>query len=445
MYQFIESLSAEVIAENPYLLHIGSSAACLIGDIEKHSFYMRMMHEKMLEVITRYPDLAEPFKIHFFCDLGVSIREYRKWQKEELLSEKITGRCGSATMGIPFYHRSIRDHSEYYELREEDLKLTEETLGVVLGNDFKVIKQALIAGIHYERGNLLDAMRHALLGHMACDENMHPETLFCINIIVALILYVMGADNSADKIMAETDIFIREKARSLYPNFKAVQAWYALRAGNVDFAKEWLALYAGNAERPHLPFYQIGRHFATLRAYIALKDFPAAIALGKRLQTLTVDYKRPLDQIECGLLLAIALWHNGDKSKAVKQIEQALRIAEPYGFVQLFINEGREILPLLWKVQTSVKGGLKQFADEVIDKICEKYNLKPDPEKPPSLSPMRRKMLDYLNKEMSYNEIAKETGIAHATVKRHVHDLYKKLGVNSAEEAIIKAKMLELL
>jgi ATP/maltotriose-dependent transcriptional regulator MalT len=58
---------------------------------------------------------------------------------------------------------------------------------------------------------------------------------------------------------------------------------------------------------------------------------------------------------------------------------------------------------------------------------------------------MRRKMLEYLNKGMSYNEIADKTGIARGTVKRHILLLYKQLGVNSGEEAVIKAKMLGLL
>jgi ATP/maltotriose-dependent transcriptional regulator MalT len=46
---------------------------------------------------------------------------------------------------------------------------------------------------------------------------------------------------------------------------------------------------------------------------------------------------------------------------------------------------------------------------------------------------------------MSYNEIAGKTGIVRGTVKRHILLLYKQLGVNSGEEAVIKAKMLGLL
>ena len=58
---------------------------------------------------------------------------------------------------------------------------------------------------------------------------------------------------------------------------------------------------------------------------------------------------------------------------------------------------------------------------------------------------MRLKMLECLNKGMSYREIAAETGLKHGPVKTHVLLMYKQLGVNNAEDAVVKAKILGLL
>ena len=170
-------------------------------------------------------------------------------------------------------------------------------------------------------------------------------------------LYAMGASQEADGIMERTGDFIERKAQFLRPNFKALQTERAIGEGNTDAAREWLTVYANRSSR--LPFYQLCRHFATLRSYIAVKEYAAA-AFGMWLQILAVEYRRPLDHIESGLLTAIALWHNGEKNKSV-------------------------------------------------------------------------------------NEIADAAGLGRGTVKSHVLLAYKRLGVHSAQEAVVKAKMLGLL
>jgi LuxR family maltose regulon positive regulatory protein len=311
------------------------------------------------------------------------------------------------------------------------------------------MERALFAGIYYERGQLMDAVHHALIGKEACLEGIHPETRFSANMILAAILYAMGDFRDAGNVMAQTEVFIGEKARFLYPNFKALQTQRVIRSDNKEAAQkqaqDWLAVYANSAQR--LPFYQICRHFTSLRSYIALEDYKAAVDFGRRIQQLAADYKRPLDRIESTILTAIALWEKGDKYNAASEMEQALLIAKPYGFIQLFINEGKEILPLLWMIRkkTDIDSQLAQLIDTLTHRISGFDEERKEPEQAPHLSVMRRKMLEYLNKGMSYNEIADETGIVRGTVKRHILLLYKQLGVNSGEEAVIKAKMLGLL
>jgi len=291
----------------------------------------------------------------------------------------------------------------------------------------------------------MEAAHHALIGHRACEDDMHPETVFCAQMILSAVLYAMGASLEANRLMDEMGHLIERKARLLRPNFKAMQAERAIRNGNAEAASEWLAVYANRSSR--LPFYQISRHFATLRSLLALKDYPAAIMFGSRLHTLAAEYKRPLDQIESGLLTAIALWHSGEKNKTVKQLEQAVHVAMPYGFTQLFINEGKEALPLLWELRKSANKavGFMPFVDRLLDTIYRKHNLKSAEEIVPRLSEQQRVMLTYLSKGMSYNEIADAAGLGRGTVKSHVLLVYKRLGVCNAQEAVLKAKMLGML
>jgi len=448
--RYVKDLPAEFIAENPYLIYKLITTAYHNGDINEYMRYANILNERQAEIAAKYPALFQTFSLSGVINPHVPLKEHakellKKIEQMPKIAANTNTNIGTMTQNLPFFHRSLRDLSECYELKAEDLELYKAAIGVLMSEDYDVMEQALFAGIHYERGQLMDAARHALIGKKTCGEGTHPEIHFSANMILTAVLYAMGDFRDAGKIMAQTKDYIEKKARFLYPNFKALQTERVIRLGDITAAKEWLAVYANSAER--LPFYQICRHFTSLRSCIALEDYKAAVDFGKRIQKLADDYKRPLDRIESGILTAIALWKKGDKYNAAAEMEQALHIAAPYGFIQLFINEDKEILPLLWMIRKKTDIELRQaeFIDTLTQRISGFDEGRKEPEQAPRLPVMRRKMLEYLNKGMSYNEIADKTGIVRGTVKRHILLLYKQLEVNSGEEAVIKAKMLGLL
>jgi DNA-binding CsgD family transcriptional regulator len=144
-------------------------------------------------------------------------------------------------------------------------------------------------------------------------------------------------------------------------------------------------------------------------------------------------------------LTAAALFYAG-KDEAAEHLERAVGIAGPFGFRQLFISEGKDLLPLLWelKKKTEKPPAFYQFTGRLIDDICEKYNLKPAEGEVPKLSARQLTMLTYLSKGMTYSDIAEASGLGRGTVKSHILLMYKRLDVRSAQEAVIKSKMLGL-
>ncbi|THV57341.1 LuxR family transcriptional regulator [Flagellimonas alvinocaridis] len=52
------------------------------------------------------------------------------------------------------------------------------------------------------------------------------------------------------------------------------------------------------------------------------------------------------------------------------------------------------------------------------------------------LTPQERNIVDYILQDMSNKEIAAELFISLSTVKTHINNLYKKLGVSSREEIV---------
>ena len=95
----------------------------------------------------------------------------------------------------------MRDYSEMYAIRDDYLQLLRTTFGVMIGADYKTMEASLIAGMYYERGDLLSALYHALTALRSCGQHTHPEPLFCANMILQTVLYAIDAFTEAEKIM----------------------------------------------------------------------------------------------------------------------------------------------------------------------------------------------------------------------------------------------------
>jgi len=456
--QFALTMPVEFIEKEPFLIIHCAYVTYLLGDSEKFLFYEDMLHQNFGMMVEKYPEFIASYFFMSGLDYRPSLMNICKQAAETFsqmpepgMDEPDDVGTSSVTQELPYFHRSMRDFSECYALAEGDMALIDATFGAMIGKDWQVLGPSLTAGIYYERGELMEALRHALDAHHACESDAHPEAVFCSHTILAAVLYEMGAVNDSGKIMARIEQYIGDKARFLHANFKALQTELAVRSRDTyaaSAAREWLEVYACRLNR--LPFHQTCQHFTTLRCFIAVGDFPAAAEFGGRLLTLASEYNRPLDQIECGILLSVALSgakKDGGDVPAAKQLEQAVAIAEPYGFTQLFVSEGKEILPLLWEVRKGTKNSpsLARFTDRLIDEIGEKHNLKPVGEDAPELSRQQLAMLTYLSKGMTYGEIAEAVGLGRGTVKSHILLVYKRLGVQGAQEAVIKARMLGLL
>jgi len=183
-----------------------------------------------------------------------------------------------------------------------------------------------------------------------------------------------------------------------------------------------------------------------MRSFIALGDDTAA-EFGGRLCELAVNYNRPLDQIEGFILLALALARQGKTRESHDRLIQSIKVAIPYNFTQLFAKEGKEILPLLWELhdKSDTDAEIIIFSNNLIKAICKSLNLETSTGTMLKLTAQHRAMLPYLDKGMSYNEIAESTGLSRTTIKSHLRLLYKRLNVHTAQEAVIKAKTLGIL
>jgi len=196
--------------------------------------------------------------------------------------------------------------------------------------------------------------------------------------------------------------------------------------------------------RPESEFAQL----AVARVLILKGDLPS---LG-RLQALVRSLIQKAETegrsgilIEALALDALVHERRGDVSSELKSLEHALRLAEPEGYLRLFLDLGPAMARLLQEARSRelmpdyAERLLSAFGDALSSPFLVGGAL-PEP-----LTTREVEVLKLLAAGLSNREIAGELVISPETVKKHAGNIYGKLGVGSRTEAAARARELDLL
>jgi len=153
--------------------------------------------------------------------------------------------------------------------------------------------------------------------------------------------------------------------------------------------------------------------------------------------------------LEAWILLARARWMLGEREAALGDLEGALALAAPEGFMRLFLDEGEPMADLLANYVASCPPSrerthalqlLAAFGRAVAPSalpLAESFSAR--------LSAREVDVLRLLASGRSNEAIASELVVALSTVKWHVAHIYRKLGVSGRVQAITRARELRLI
>jgi LuxR family transcriptional regulator, maltose regulon positive regulatory protein len=150
-------------------------------------------------------------------------------------------------------------------------------------------------------------------------------------------------------------------------------------------------------------------------------------------------------QIEGSALQALAAWKRGERPEAMTSLEHALRLAEPEGYIRLFVDLGLSMASLLQEARARhvmpgyVQKLLAAFGDDLAFPAIVRGPL-PEP-----LSVREREILRYIAAGLTNREIADTLVISPETVKKHTASIYGKLGVGNRTEAAVRSRELNVL
>jgi LuxR family maltose regulon positive regulatory protein len=150
------------------------------------------------------------------------------------------------------------------------------------------------------------------------------------------------------------------------------------------------------------------------------------------------------------VLQSIALYADDKKEKAVELFGEVLALAQPGGYIRLFVDEGAPMAELL--SATAVHGIRPDYVNKLLaafeaekkDEHLTSSILAPSTLVEP-LSPRELEVLRLIAQGLSNQDIGQRLFLALDTAKCHNRRIFEKLQVQRRTEAIARARELDLL
>jgi LuxR family maltose regulon positive regulatory protein len=241
----------------------------------------------------------------------------------------------------------------------------------------------------------------------------------------------------AATMLAETEQSVRQNNFvQRMAELVSTQVLTLLRQGNLAAASHLVQTH-------HLPLSQA-------RVLLAQGNPSAALAVLQPFRQ-QMEAREWQDELLRGMVLqSVALHAQGEKDQAVQVLSEALTVAEPEGFIRLFVDEGPLMAQLLHEAASRCV--MPDYVSKLLAAFeAEKRDGEGKPGLPPGgalvepLSPRELKILQLIALGLSNREIGERLFLAVDTIKGHNRILFDKLEVQSRTEAVARAHELGLI
>jgi LuxR family maltose regulon positive regulatory protein len=265
----------------------------------------------------------------------------------------------------------------------------------------------------------------------------------------------------------ETALTLLDEAKRVYvqtllPDLRPIAALKVriyLKQGRPDKARGWVA-ERGLSLADEVSYLHEFEHITLARLEIAN---PQVNALLDRLLQAAEAQKRCGSALDILLVQALAHEAQGNRPQALAALECALTLAEPEGYVRIFVDEGEPMRSLIKKQARNRDHPLSSYAEKLLAAFTQpvavpklatpaQHTAQPGAsvihQKSDLIEPLSERELEVLKllrSELSGPEIARQLIVSPNTFRTHTNNIYNKLGVNNRRAAIRRAEELNLI
>ncbi len=294
-------------------------------------------------------------------------------------------------------------------------------------NDLDGAERLLLQGIDYcqQRGGLAE---FALDGFLS----------------LARVLEARGEMDGALRMIQQAEQIGRDSHSATRVAASQAKLWLA--QGNIPAANRWAATLqhefnvGGELAYEHLDGYIVLARLGMVRGKLT-----EAIRLLGRLLHLAESTGLIGQMIEVLVLQALSFQAQANPPQAMMALSRALELAEPQGYIRIFVDEGEPMLALLHHAAS------RGVAPDYLDKLLAASGTTAQISSPLAavlidpLSEREREILRLIAAGLSTHEIADELVIVVGTVRNHIKHIYSKLDAHSRLQAVERARTLNLL
>jgi LuxR family transcriptional regulator, maltose regulon positive regulatory protein len=298
-----------------------------------------------------------------------------------------------------------------------------------------------LARILYEWNDLDTAQRHAQKSIELARQIENTDRVIVSEVFLARVKLAQGDAAGAASILAKASQSARQhNFVNRISEVSALHVLTLLRQGN-------LAAAAHLAQTHGLPI-------SRARVHLAQGDTSTALALLEPLRQHAEAKGWQDERLKVMVLQAVAHQADGEKDKAVQLLGEALALAEPGGFIRLFVDEGAPMAHLLSEAASHpiMRGIMLDYVGKLLA-VLEAENQKSEGRSYLSkaqpliepLSPRELEVLQLIAQGLSNREIGERLFLALSSVKGHNLNIFGKLQVQRRTEAVARARELGLL
>lgn len=293
-----------------------------------------------------------------------------------------------------------------------------------------------LARISYEWNDLDAAENHARLSLQLARQYDRVIDRFIFSELMLVRLKLARGDLAgAAAILEQTNQSAHQKPfLRCIPDVAEVQVWTLLHQGALTAAAQL-------AQAHNLPFSKV-------RVSLCQGDTHAALAVLATLRQQAEAKDWPDGRLKVMALQAVALQAHGETNEAVRLLGDALALAQPGGFIRLFVDEGTTMAQLL--SEALARGIRPEYCRTLLATFGTEVGPREVGSRPaqPLIEPLSQRELEVLHliaQGLSNREISERLFLALDTVKGHNRKIFGKLDVQRRTEAIARARELGLL